>query len=87
VTVVGMGALDDMIQLSALDVFHSAKVLRSSYYGGSDPDRDVPGLAASVLDGSLNLAPLITDRIDLDGAPAAFERMTRGEGGRSVVVF
>jgi len=87
VTVVGMGALDDLVQLSALDVFHSAKVLRSSYYGGSDPDRDVPALAASILDGSLDLGPLITDRIDLDGAPAAFERMTRGEGGRSVVIF
>jgi S-(hydroxymethyl)glutathione dehydrogenase/alcohol dehydrogenase len=87
VTVVGMGALTDMVQLSALDVFHSARVLRSSYYGGSDPDRDVPGLAASVLDGTLNLAPLITDRIRLEDTPAAFERMTRGEGGRSVVIF
>jgi S-(hydroxymethyl)glutathione dehydrogenase/alcohol dehydrogenase len=87
VTVVGMGAANDMIQLGALDVFHSARVLRSSYYGGSDPDRDVPALAASVLDGTLDLAPLITDRIDLDGAAAAFERMARGEGGRSVVIF
>jgi S-(hydroxymethyl)glutathione dehydrogenase / alcohol dehydrogenase len=87
VTVVGMGALDDMVQLSALDIFHSARVLRSSYYGGSDPDRDVPGLASAVLDGSLNLQPLITDRIDLDGAPEAFDRMVRGEGGRSVVMF
>ena len=87
VTVVGMGALDDMVQLSALDIFHSARVLRSSYYGGSDPDRDVPGLAAAVLDGSLDLQPLITDRIDLDGAPEAFDRMVRGEGGRSVVLF
>lgn len=87
VTVVGMGRRDDMVSLSALDIFHSAKVLRASVYGGADPDRDVPALAASVLDGSLRLGPLITDRIDLDGAPAAFERMTRGEGGRSVVLF
>jgi S-(hydroxymethyl)glutathione dehydrogenase / alcohol dehydrogenase len=87
VTIVGMGAKDDMVQLGALDIFHSAKVLRSSVYGGSDPDRDVPGLAAAVLDGALNLAPLITDRITLDDAPAAFDRMTRGEGGRSVVLF
>jgi S-(hydroxymethyl)glutathione dehydrogenase/alcohol dehydrogenase len=87
VTVVGMGARDDMVSLSALDIFHSAKVLRSSVYGAADPDRDVPVLAASVLDGSLNLEPLITDRIDLDGAPDAFARMARGEGGRSVVLF
>ena len=77
----------DKVSLGALDIFHSAKVLRSSVYGAADPDRDVPELAASVLDKTLNLGPLITDRIDLEGAPAAFERMARGEGGRSVVRF
>jgi S-(hydroxymethyl)glutathione dehydrogenase/alcohol dehydrogenase len=87
VTVVGMGRRDDMVSLGALDIFHSAKVLRSSVYGAADPDRDVPVLAASVLDGSLDLGPLITDRIDLDGSPAAFERMAGGQGGRSVVLF
>lgn len=87
VTVVGMGRKDDLVSLSALEIFHSAKVLRSSVYGAADPDRDVPVLAASVLDSTLDLEPLITDRIDLDGAPAAFERMARGEGGRSVVRF
>jgi S-(hydroxymethyl)glutathione dehydrogenase/alcohol dehydrogenase len=87
VTVVGMGAVDDMVHLGALDIFHSARTLRSSVYGSSDPDRDVPLLAAAVLDGSLDLAPLITDRIALDDAPEAFARMARGEGARSVVLF
>lgn len=87
VTVVGMGAADDMVELAALDIFHSARTLRSSIYGSSDPDRDVPELARAVLDGTLDLAPLITDRIALDGAPAAFARMARGEGARTVVLF
>jgi S-(hydroxymethyl)glutathione dehydrogenase/alcohol dehydrogenase len=87
VTVVGMGAHDDLVRLSALDVFHSARVLRSSVYGASDPDRDVPLLARAVLAGELELAPLITHRTGLAGAPAAFERMARGEGARSVVLF
>jgi S-(hydroxymethyl)glutathione dehydrogenase/alcohol dehydrogenase len=87
VTVVGMGGKADMLELSALDIFSSARTLRSSVYGSSDPDRDVPELAASVLDGSLDLAPLITDRIRLDDAPAAFARLARGEGARSVVLF
>ncbi|TDC36809.1 alcohol dehydrogenase [Micromonospora sp. 15K316] len=86
VTVVGMGAKDDVVPLSALEIFHSARTLRSSVYGSSDPDRDVPALARSVLDGSLDLAPLISDRTDLDGAAAAFDRMARGEGARTVVV-
>ncbi|MDG4826185.1 alcohol dehydrogenase catalytic domain-containing protein [Asanoa sp. WMMD1127] len=87
VTVVGMGARDDLVSLGALDIFHSARTLRSSVYGSSDPDRDLPALAAAVLDGSLDLTPLITDRIPLESAPAAFERMARGEGARSVVLF
>ncbi|NBE84067.1 Zn-dependent alcohol dehydrogenase [Micromonospora rubida] len=86
VTVVGMGAKDDIVGLSALEIFHSARTLRSSVYGSSDPDRDVPELARAVLDGTLDLAPLITDRTDLDGAAEAFARMARGEGARTVVV-
>ncbi|GIF63005.1 alcohol dehydrogenase [Asanoa ishikariensis] len=87
VTVVGMGAHDDLVSLSALDIFHSARTLRSSVYGSSDPDRDLPVLAAAVGAGSLDLEPLITDRISLEAAPDAFARMARGEGARSVVLF
>ncbi|MFC3505692.1 alcohol dehydrogenase catalytic domain-containing protein [Micromonospora krabiensis] len=86
VTVVGMGARDDVVPLSALEIFHSARTLRSSVYGSSDPDRDLPELARAVLDGTLDLAPLITDRTTLEGAPEAFARMARGEGARTVVV-
>ncbi|MFI7606540.1 alcohol dehydrogenase catalytic domain-containing protein [Micromonospora sp. NPDC049366] len=86
VTVVGMGARDDVVPLTALEIFHSARTLRSSVYGSSDPDRDLPELARAVLDGTLDLAPLITDRTTLDGAPEAFARMARGEGARTVVV-
>ena len=87
VTVVGVGRHDDMVSLSALDIFSSARTLRSSVYGSSDPDREIPALADDVLSGALFLDHLITDRIALDGVPAAFDRMTRGEGARSVVLF
>ena len=85
VTVVGMGAKDDMVSLGALDIFHSARTLRSSVYGSSDPDRDLPALAADVLAGKLDLAPLITATIALDGAPDAFANL--GSGARTVVTF
>jgi S-(hydroxymethyl)glutathione dehydrogenase/alcohol dehydrogenase len=87
VTVVGMGRADDKVELSALDIFSSARTLRSSVYGSSDPDVEIPALARDVLDGTLNLDHLITDRIKLADIPAAFERMSRGEGARSVVLF
>ena len=87
VTVVGMGRADDMVELSALDIFSSARTLRASVYGSSDPDLEVPALAQDVLSGALKLDHLITDRIGLAEVPAAFERMARGEGARSVVTF
>jgi len=87
VTVVGMGRADDLVQLSALDIFSSARTLRASVYGSSDPDVQIPELAREVLAGALRLDHLITDRITLAQVPAAFERMSRGEGARSVVLF
>ncbi len=87
VTVVGMGSNEDMVQLSALDIFSSAKVLRSSVYGSSDPDIDVPELAQAVLAGRFDMGKLISDTITLDQAPEAFDRMARGHGARSVVIF
>jgi S-(hydroxymethyl)glutathione dehydrogenase/alcohol dehydrogenase len=86
VIVVGMGSADDRLELSALDIFASARTLRSSVYGSSDPDVEIPALARDVLSGALRLDHLITDRISLAGVPAAFERMSRGEGARSVVL-
>jgi S-(hydroxymethyl)glutathione dehydrogenase/alcohol dehydrogenase len=44
-------------------------------------------LAADVLSGTIGVDHLITDRIGLDQVPAAFDRMSRGEGARSVVIF
>ena len=78
---------DDRCSFNALDIFHSARTLRSSVYGSSDPDRELPELAAAVLRRRARPVPLISHRIGLDEAPAAFDRMARGEGARSVVIF
>ena len=87
VTVVGMGSNDDQVSLSALDIFSSARILRSSVYGSADFDVEVPRLADDVLSGRLSLDHLITDRITLADIPDAFDRMSRGEGARSVVTI
>ncbi|MFG1602950.1 alcohol dehydrogenase catalytic domain-containing protein [Actinoplanes sp. NPDC049265] len=87
VTVVGMGRHDDLVELSALDIFSSARTLRSSVYGNADPDVEVPQLADDVLAGRLALDHLVTERIGLADVPAAFDRMSRGEGARSVVLL
>jgi Zn-dependent alcohol dehydrogenase len=66
---------------------HFSRSLTSSIYGNSDPVRDIPVLVDHLRAGRLDLAGTITDRITLDGVPDAFDRMRRGEGGRSIVVF
>jgi S-(hydroxymethyl)glutathione dehydrogenase/alcohol dehydrogenase len=87
VTVVGIGRRGDTFSLSALEVFHFARTLSGCVYGDCDPARDLPVLAEHVRAGRLDLSALVTGRTGLDGIPAAFEDMSAGRGGRSLVVF
>lgn len=87
VTVVGLGRVDDEVSFNALELFHQARTLRGCVFGSSDPARDIPVLAEQVRSGELRLSAMITDEISLEGVPEAFERMRRGQGGRSLVRF
>ncbi|MCX5408269.1 zinc-binding dehydrogenase [Streptomyces sp. NBC_00335] len=86
-TVVGIGGKDQQVTFHALEIFHFARTLTGCVYGNSDPARDLPVIAAHVRAGRLDLEALVTDRITLDGIPAAFDAMLAGKGGRSLVVF
>lgn len=87
-TVVGIGAKDERVSFNALEIFHWGRTLSGCVYGNSDPARDLPVLAEHVRAGRLDLGALVTERITLDGIPAAFEAMLAGKGGgRSLVVF
>ena len=85
--VVGLGPKDQQVTFNPLELFHFSRTLVSSIYGNSDPERDMPVLVDHLREGRLDLAAMVTDRVDLSGVPAAFERMARGEGGRTLVVF
>ncbi len=85
--VVGIGRLDDQVRISAMETYHHARELTGCALGSSDPDRDIPMYCAMVRAGSLDLSPLISHRTDLAGINAAFARMRRGEGLRTVVEF
>jgi S-(hydroxymethyl)glutathione dehydrogenase/alcohol dehydrogenase len=58
-----------------------------SNYGSAVPAVDFPRYAKLYLDGRLPVDRLITERIDLVDVEAAFDRMRRGEGVRSVISF
>ncbi|MEO8228481.1 MAG: zinc-binding dehydrogenase [Chloroflexota bacterium] len=58
-----------------------------SNYGSSVAPVDFPRYAELHLAGQLPIERLIDRRIDLDGVEAAFDRLRRGEGLRSVIAF
>ncbi len=86
-TVVGIGGKDQQVTFNALEIFHWGRTLTGCVYGNSDPAVDLPVLAEHVRAGRLDLSALVTERISLDGIPAAFENMLAGKGGRALVVF
>lgn len=84
---VGIGAKDDRISFSSLELFHFARTLVSSVYGSTDAATDVPRLVEHVRGGRLDLAGLVTDRVGLDDVEDAFARMGSGRGARTLVLF
>ncbi|WP_371656909.1 MULTISPECIES: Zn-dependent alcohol dehydrogenase [unclassified Streptomyces] len=86
-TVVGIGGKDQQVSFNALEIFHWGRTLSGCVYGNSDPARDLPVLADHVRAGRLDLGAMVSERIGLDGIPAAFDNMLAGKGGRALVVF
>ncbi|MEU6174696.1 Zn-dependent alcohol dehydrogenase [Streptantibioticus parmotrematis] len=86
-TVVGIGGTEEQVTFNALELFYFGRTLTGCVYGNSDPEKDLPVLADHVRAGRLDLSAMVTDRIGLDGIPAAFDAMLSGKGGRALVVF
>ncbi|MDT3728567.1 Zn-dependent alcohol dehydrogenase [Streptomyces sp. DSM 41972] len=86
-TVVGIGGKEEKVSFNALEIFHWGRTLAGCVYGNSDPARDLPVLAGHIRSGAFDLGALVTERITLDGIPAAFDTMLAGKGGRALVTF
>jgi S-(hydroxymethyl)glutathione dehydrogenase/alcohol dehydrogenase len=84
--VVGIAPRGLEVALPALD-FISQKTIRGSFYGSADPGAEMPELLAMVHDGRLDVAGAVSEFTDLDGIEAAFQRLRRGEGARTVAVI
>jgi S-(hydroxymethyl)glutathione dehydrogenase / alcohol dehydrogenase len=84
--VVGLAPAGVEVSLPAIE-FLSEKSIKGSYYGSADPVQAFPGLIDLVRSGRLDLGDVVSDLIELEDIEAAFERLRRGEGARSVVVI
>ena len=86
VVVVGIAPAGVEAKIRAID-FSSEKSLRGSFYGSGSPSTELADLARLVADGSVDLSTAVSHTTDLTGIDEAFERLQRGEGARTVVLF
>ncbi|GIH24796.1 alcohol dehydrogenase [Acrocarpospora phusangensis] len=87
VIVVGAGAMDDTVPLTAFSLLFEGKNLLSSLYGGSDVRRDFPFFANLYKAGKLDLDSMISSRIRLTDLNDAVANLKSGEVLRQIVVL
>lgn len=85
--VVGAGAMDDMVEFSAFELFYSEKRLLGSIYGSADVRAEFPRLISLWRNGRLDLEGMISRRLTLDDVDDAFAAMTEGHVIRQVIEF
>ncbi|TDD45626.1 Zn-dependent alcohol dehydrogenase [Nonomuraea terrae] len=87
VIVVGAGAMDDMVSLSAFSLLFEGKRLLSSLYGESDVRHDFPYFAKLHKAGLLDLESMISARIRLGDLNDAVAALRGGEALRQIVLM
>jgi S-(hydroxymethyl)glutathione dehydrogenase/alcohol dehydrogenase len=87
VAVAGMGADDDTISLSAVELASSGKTLRGCLYGNANARLDFERLARLWQRGALDLEALVSRRLPLQEISEGFRAMQAGEVIRSLVVL
>uniref|UniRef100_UPI003734DDA2 S-(hydroxymethyl)mycothiol dehydrogenase n=1 Tax=Luteococcus sp. TaxID=1969402 RepID=UPI003734DDA2 len=87
VVLVGVPTPDMEWSTKLIDIFSRGGAIKSSWYGDCLPSRDFPMLVDLYLQGRLPLDAFVTEKVGLGDVEAAFDRMSRGDVLRSVVVI
>ncbi|NRQ38832.1 Zn-dependent alcohol dehydrogenase [Nonomuraea sp. NN258] len=87
VVVVGAGAMDDMVSISAFSLLFEGKNLLSSLYGEADVRHDFPYFADLYKSGQLDLESMISSRIRLSDLNDAVAALRGGEVLRQIVIM
>ncbi len=83
--VVGVGKKDDLVTFSALELFHFARSLTGCVAGSIDAKRDLTEFYDWLREGKLDLKQLVTGHGKLEDIESAFNRMSQGEGLRTLI--
>jgi S-(hydroxymethyl)glutathione dehydrogenase/alcohol dehydrogenase len=84
--IVGIVPKGTDVPLPAFDLI-SEKTLRGSAYGSGDPATELRVLAGLAAEGCLDVGDVVSHTTELEGIEAAFERLRRGEGARTVALM
>jgi S-(hydroxymethyl)glutathione dehydrogenase/alcohol dehydrogenase len=87
VCVIGVGPMDQHVELNAFEIFFSEKNFTGSYYGSVDVRSDFHRLLRLWKAGQLDLDGMITSRMKIDEINEAFDILKRGEAIRTVITF
>ncbi len=85
--IVGVGRADQILPLSAFELFFNEKTLVGSYYGGADTRTDFHRLLGLWRTGKLDLEGMITRRLTLDQINDGIDQMLNGNVVRQVIAF
>jgi Zn-dependent alcohol dehydrogenase len=86
-TLVGLSAMGSDTNLPGSIIARQEKVIKGSYYGTVDPNRDFPLLLDLYAAGKLKLDELVTREYPLEQINEAYQAMLGGGVARGVVVF
>ena len=85
--IVGAGRSDDMVELSAFELFYMEKKILGTFYGSADVRSDFGRMISLWRAGRLDLEGLISRRLDISQVNEAFDAMRNGEVIRQVIQF
>ncbi len=83
---IGMAPPNAEVSLNAFAFTSLERTLTGSWYGQSDPARDIPPLLRLYTAGELQLDQLISARLPLEGLGQAFDQMLAGGVRRSLIL-
>jgi Zn-dependent alcohol dehydrogenase len=84
---IGLSPSGERAEIDLPGFFAKRTTVLTSHGGDHLPQEDFPRLAQWALDGKLDLAGMVSDRIALDDVPRALDDLKAGDVIRSVIVF
>jgi alcohol dehydrogenase len=76
-----------MLSVPALSLVTEERTIKGSYMGSAVPSRDVPRFIALYRAGHLPVDRMLTHRLQLDEINTGFDRLSRAETIRQVVLL